>query len=216
MVFYRSFYDAIKDLPDEQLVSSFKAIMEYGLDGKEPETNGLEKTIYLLTKPQIDANNKRYLNGTKGGRKKSEPEPEGKQDESDPEPDNNQEVTKSEPRLNQVLTETEPKEKDKVKEKEKDKKIENRAFAPPTVENVIGYCNEKGYKVDAERFVDFYSSKGWMIGKNKMKDWRAAVRNWARQEKEAEKPKVKKNAFSANCPQRDYNMDDLERQLLSS
>ena len=74
VVFYRSFYDAIKDLPDDQLAKSFKAIMEYGLNGNEPDTNGLEKTIYLLTKPQIDANNKRYLNGTKGGRKKSEKE----------------------------------------------------------------------------------------------------------------------------------------------
>ena len=37
---------------------------------------------------------------------------------------------------------------------------------------------EHGYNVDAERFVDFYRSKGWLVGKNKMKDWKAAVRSW--------------------------------------
>ena len=56
-------------------------------------------------------------------------------------------------------------------------------FVPPTLENVIGYCRENGYKVDAQRFIDFYESKGWMVGKNKMKDWRAAVRNWSRQDR---------------------------------
>lgn len=94
-------------------------------------------------------------------------------------------------------------------------------FAPPTLENVMGYCQEKGYDVDAERFIDFYESKGWMVGKNKMKDWRAAVRNWARQDKQddAEKKqkqsRIKATGFS-NFEQRDYDFDELERQLLNS
>ena len=56
----------------------------------------------------------------------------------------------------------------------------------------MGYTN-----VDAERFVDFYASKDWMVGKNRMKDWKAAVRNWARQDQSpvAKKPAAKKNAF---------------------
>lgn len=55
---------------------------------------------------------------------------------------------------------------------------------PPTQEEVECYVSEKGYKVDAGRFIDFYSSKGWMIGKNKMKDWRAAVSMWNRKEQQ--------------------------------
>lgn len=51
-------------------------------------------------------------------------------------------------------------------------------FAPPSFEDVKAYCRERGNAVNPRRFVDFYSSKGWMIGKNKMKDWRAAVRTW--------------------------------------
>ena len=57
-------------------------------------------------------------------------------------------------------------------------------FIPPTTDEIKAYCSETGRTVDAERFVDFYSSKGWMVGKNKMKDWKAAVRNWERMEKE--------------------------------
>nr|DAW15719.1 MAG TPA: endonuclease [Caudoviricetes sp.] len=53
-------------------------------------------------------------------------------------------------------------------------------FTPPTVEEVRNYISEKGYEVNADNFVDFYESKGWMIGKNKMKDWKAAVRTWNR------------------------------------
>ena len=54
------------------------------------------------------------------------------------------------------------------------------AFVAPSPQEVKDYISEKGYTVDAQRFIDFYEAKGWMIGKNKMKDWRAAVRTWAR------------------------------------
>lgn len=53
-------------------------------------------------------------------------------------------------------------------------------FIPPTADEVRVYCMERCNNVDADRFVDYYTSKGWMIGKNKMKDWKAAVRTWER------------------------------------
>ena len=55
-----------------------------------------------------------------------------------------------------------------------------KIFVKPTVDEVRAYCNERNNNVDAESFVDFYESKGWMVGKNKMKDWKAAVRTWER------------------------------------
>ncbi len=55
-------------------------------------------------------------------------------------------------------------------------------FAPPTLEEVTAYCRERGNRVDPQKFVDFYTMKGWMVGKNKMKDWKAAVRTWERSE----------------------------------
>ena len=59
----------------------------------------------------------------------------------------------------------------------------NKRFTPPTIQDVKAYCIQRGNEVDPERFIDFYESKGWMVGKNKMKDWKAAVRNWERKEK---------------------------------
>jgi len=57
-------------------------------------------------------------------------------------------------------------------------------FVPPTVQQVTDYMSTIPGSLDADRFVDFYASKGWMVGKNKMKDWRAAVRTWAQRERE--------------------------------
>lgn len=102
VVFYRSFYEAIRMLPAEQFKASALAILEYGLDGKEPETDGIERTVFCMAKPQIDANNRRYENGTKGGRPKTK---------------TNQTETKD--NLNE--TNPEPKEKEKVKENVKEK-----------------------------------------------------------------------------------------------
>lgn len=57
-----------------------------------------------------------------------------------------------------------------------------KRFRPPTVEEVEAYCFERNNKVDAERFVDYYTANGWKVGKNPMKDWKAAVRNWERKD----------------------------------
>lgn len=54
----------------------------------------------------------------------------------------------------------------------------SKRFVPPTVDDVSTYCHERGNCVNPQRFVDYYSSNGWMVGKNKMKDWKAAVRTW--------------------------------------
>lgn len=55
-----------------------------------------------------------------------------------------------------------------------------KRFVPPTLEEVQAYCRERQNGVDAERFIDYYTSNGWQVGKNKMKDWKAAVRTWER------------------------------------
>ena len=75
-------------------------------------------------------------------------------------------------------------EKEKEIEIEKDKDIKRGHFVPPTPTEVRKYCDESGHHIDADAFVDFYASKNWMVGKNKMKDWKAAVRNWERKDKE--------------------------------
>lgn len=193
-VFYRSFYEALKCLPPEEFKKCMVAILEYGLNGIKPETDGFEKSIYLMAKPQIDKNNKRYLNGTKGGR------PE----------------TKLKPNDNQTETEVQPKEKDKEKDKDKDIKenTKRKVFSPPTVDDVRAYCTERNNRVDPQTFVDFYESKGWMIGKNKMKDWKAAVRTWERETKTRQGVTAKLTKNHNNFERRVYDMGDLERQLM--
>ena len=57
-------------------------------------------------------------------------------------------------------------------------------FVKPTLEEVKAYCDERNNDIDAEAFIDFYEAKGWKIGKDSMKDWKAAVRNWERSKKE--------------------------------
>lgn len=92
----------------------------------------------------------------------------------------------------------------------------SRAFQKPSVEDVKAYCLERNNSVDAEAFVSFYESKGWMIGKNKMKDWKAAVRTWEKSRKnEVKQPAPKKSKFE-NFEQRDYDFDELEKIALNS
>lgn len=64
---------------------------------------------------------------------------------------------------------------------EKAEKAEKKEkFKAPSVEEVQEYCNERGNNIDAQHFVDYYSARGWMLGKNKIKDWKACVRTWER------------------------------------
>ena len=194
VLFYRSFYDALKNIPPDERLKVYDAIMEYGMYGRDPDLDGVALAIFLLAKPQIDANNKRYENGCKAKKKRtvSETEANSKQDSS----------------------ECEAKEKEKEKEKVK-VKDNNKIFKPPTVDDVRAYCTERGNNVDPRSFVDFYESKGWMIGKNKMKDWKAAVRTWERSETKTRQGETAKLARdNNNFERRKYDFDALERGLL--
>ena len=73
-------------------------------------------------------------------------------------------------------------------------KTTRKRFSPPTVEQVREYCWERGNSVDPQRFVDYYSSNGWMVGKNKMKDWKAAVRTWEQNDKGKTQKQPKKSS----------------------
>ena len=81
------------------------------------------------------------------------------------------------------------KEKD-TRDRDKSKSIDSadkpHRFTPPTVDEVRDYCRERGNTVDAGRFVDYYTANGWKVGKNPMKDWKAAVRTWERSAKPEE------------------------------
>ena len=66
MVFYRSFFESLKGLPDDVRLKVLEAIISYGLDGIEPELDGFGENLFKLIRPQLDANAKRRENGKKG------------------------------------------------------------------------------------------------------------------------------------------------------
>lgn len=68
-------------------------------------------------------------------------------------------------------------------EKKENAKASASRFKPPTVEEVADYCIERKNRVDPQRFVDYYTANGWRVGKNAMKDWKAAVRTWEKNDK---------------------------------
>ena len=173
---YHSYLDTMEALNDAECGRLFRALLEYSATGAAPELRGNERFVFPGMRSQIDRDIEKYKakcarnreNGDKGGGHSPPNAPERPQ--------------------------TPPKDKDKDKEKDKDKDI---SFPPngvkdsahahhPTVEEVAAYCRERGNRVDAERFVDFYASKGWKVGNQPMKDWKACVRTWERRE---DKPK---------------------------
>ena len=70
----------------------------------------------------------------------------------------------------------------------------SKRFTPPTVEEVAQYCFDRVSTVDPQRFVDYYTSNGWMVGKNKMKDWKAAVRTWEQKDNQGRQTTSKKSS----------------------
>ena len=65
-----------------------------------------------------------------------------------------------------------------------------KKFQKPTIEQIKAYCLEASKNIDAEAFFDFYEAKGWVVGRAPMKDWKAAVRNWAKNESQFLRRKV--------------------------
>lgn len=92
MVFYRSFYEALRDLDNDTKAKVYDAIFDYGLNFEVPELTGISKTVFTLIKPQLDANIRKFENGKQGGRPHSE------------EPKNNLNETKEEPKQNQTIS----------------------------------------------------------------------------------------------------------------
>ena len=207
-VFYRSFYEGIKELPRDIQGEVLTAIMEYGLNGVTTENQKqITKAMFALIKPQLDANNQRFENGKKGGR----PKANCNQTETKTKPKQNQNKTKPEPNVNvnDNVNDISFLEKKKQKSDAAVSDLENensespletlqapkeqsgggrKRFVIPTPEEVQAYCDERNNGILGQQFCDFYSSKGWKIGKEPMKDWKAAVRTWEMRRKDQSTP----------------------------
>ena len=130
-IFYRSFWDAIKELSPEDREKSLTAIMEYALNDKiDHDLKGVSQAIFSLTKPQIDANNRRYENGKRGGRPKKETEVEPKKNRSrtKKKPNNNLTETEKEPIVILDETKVEPNVNDNV-----NVNVNDNIISPPVI-----------------------------------------------------------------------------------
>ena len=164
---FTDFAEELNDLSDAECGRLFRAMLEYAESETVPELKGNERFKWTTARKQIDNQRKSYFNKVAGAEKARN--------------------FVSDIRANQTdcvcssLISEQEKEKDKDKEQDKEKKkkcIALPRFTPPSVADVEAYCLERGNSVDPERFVDFYTSKGWKVGKEPMKDWKAAVRTW--------------------------------------
>lgn len=204
--FYASFFDAVSRIKKKaDRADAYDAICAYALREEDPDFSKMSdaaQIAFLLIKPNLDSSRRKAKSGKDGGSKKAN----GKQN-----------VSKQEANCKQ-----EERESEKEKEKEKEGEIENecypptplsggakaKRFIPPTVDEVAAYCQERGNGLDPETFVDFYASKGWMVGKNPMKDWKAAVRTWERSEGRG-------TSGAGNCVQpratEEHGLDKLRR-----
>lgn len=211
MVYYRSFRESLRELPPDLYKVVSETIFDYAFEGIAPgaDSNAVAKALFIAIKPIIDNAHNRYdacvENGRKGGAPKgSRNNPSGKAGEPNQRPNQ---------RPNQEPNLYKDKDKDVDKDKDIDSKgdckgeptnaegndtsvttstdkpcdgtTKRTAFVVPAIEMVKDYfLTIKGTNTDAECFYDYFTANGWRTGKNPIKDWKAAARNWMRRKSE--------------------------------
>ena len=170
--FFSSFCDALSRIKNKTArCDAYDAIIRYALNGTEPDLDSMADAAalaFIMAKPVLDSSRKKAEAGRIGGSSKPEAN------------SSNAEANRKRDREG----DSEGISKESTKEKQP-------RFQAPTVAQVREYCRERKNSVDPQRFVSHYEAVGWKIGKNPMKDWKAAVRTWERNE---EKP-AKKNYY---------------------
>lgn len=178
---YLDYSKAVTKLSDAEAGQLFKALLEYADSGQEPQLEGSLYAVFAIMQNQLDRDTEKYAqkcerlrqNGAKGGRPVRGKEPNGNQGK----PNGYSTKPKKPETDTETVTDIDTVTDSKIGRKA-DKPPSRHRFTPPTVEEVRAYCMEKGYTVDPQRFVDYYTANGWRVGKNPMKDWKAAVRTW--------------------------------------
>ena len=199
---------AFTALSDAEAGRLAKALWHYTTTGEQVELSGNEKgcfamIIYTLQQDEAD-------NGTLSEKRRSAGEKGGKQRVANQANANfatNYEANQANASNKSKNTEEDIKETTLKGSKEK-----RSRFSPPSVEDVTAYCRERKNGVDPQKFIDFYTAKGWMIGPNPMKDWKASVRTWEQRDNNTVQAPIK-TVSAQRYTQREYDEDDLEARL---
>ena len=219
IVIYDSWGRMISALPDEQALELVRMIFDYSFADAEPISEDISvNAIFGMIREKLDEDADAW---EKTRQARSEAGKLGNEirwgnrdaSQSDNENRKTSHCDNRDRKASQSIANVAVSVSDSVsvyvsKDKEKDKK-ENRRFTPPSLKEVSEYITEKGYHVDAQSFVDFYTSKGWRVGNSPMKDWKACVRTWARRDKD------KPASFNTHA-KTEYDYAELERMLIKN
>ena len=188
VMFYFEVRPCIKRLTFEEKGQLFEAILDYGEFGVVPELSGAVGVAWDFLQPKLDRDSERYdqqilqkqyaVFAREIKKRGGTPVPFADWQELT-ENERNRLLSADNERYPNPIPQTTNPILQTSKNNIKAGRPPRTRFSPPTVEEVQAYCQEKGYAVDPQRFVDYYTSNGWKVGKNPMKDWRAAVRNWS-------------------------------------
>lgn len=174
---YHSYRKKCEKLTDQELGRLFRALLMYSETGERQELAGRESIAFDFIADDIDRAKEAYEEKCRKNRENGLKA-------------NGTERTRTVPNAPQNKEEYKDKTKDKYKPL---KGVDMRAkFAPPSIQEVTDYCQERGNGVDPERFVDFYAAKGWKVGNQPMKDWKAAVRTWEKRDEEKKRAQPSK------------------------
>lgn len=189
-LFFENYYNIAEKLPDDLRTKFYDALMRYIFRDEEPEDVVVSALITAI-KPSLDKEDTRggYREGA--GRKPNQSESnEIKKNQKESKLIKINQSESNDNQNNQSFLETGNKKQEtgSIKEKDNLKVITKEKFTKPTLEEIKSYFAEKGYVDESEVFYDFYNSKGWVVGKSPMKDWRAAVRNWGRRNPSKDNP----------------------------
>jgi len=198
----REWFSMLKELPDDSFRRVLYAVANYAFDGTAPDgLSPMEKCMFNSIKPKLmrARQNARYYSNKSKASTESDTELDTELDtESVGLPLFNIKEVNSSTRKSNIIDNTKALKENYIKESHPPKR---KIFVPPTLEEVTAYCLERFNSVDPESFISFYQSKDWFIGKNKMKDWKAAVRTWER----ARKNQPTTTTYRNQRPVRDYS-----------
>ncbi len=187
VMFYFDVRPCIKRLNLNEKGQLFEAILDYAENGIEPELDGALGIAWDFIQPRLDQDTERYGNKVLQKQYAAFVRELKKRDSvviSFDEWKNMTDIERDQLISGDVgrypTSTSTPTSTSNSKEVYASSPPRASRFTPPTVDEVRAYCQERGNSVDPERFVDFYASKGWLVGKSKMKDWHAAVRSWER------------------------------------
>ena len=169
----------LKELSMAERGRLFTSMLQYSIDGTEPALGGNERYIWPAAKQMIDDDAAAYQKMVEQRREAGRTSANERQRAltSVNESQRNQQYINPTIDINPYIKETLSKEREK------------KRFVPPSLDEVTAYCTERHNTVDPEGFIDFYTSNGWKVGKNPMKDWKAAVRSWEQRDKRPAKKK---------------------------